>query len=89
MAKVVYANQYLDAVAAIYSERVLLKILSLMRTLEEAPEIGSKNVPASIKEEFGNTVYKIPVASFDIVYQYHRQQDTVHVLALVPQRMAK
>lgn len=89
MAKIVYTRQYLDSVADIWSDRVLMKIISIMRSLEAAPEIGSKNVPASVKEEFGDTVYKIPVASFDIIYEYFPQTDTVHILALVPQRAAR
>lgn len=56
--------------------------------LEHFPEFGSRSLPASIVERFGDGVRKVSVRPFDLVYTYYPCDDLVRVEALIYQRAA-
>lgn len=55
-------------------------------SVDTFPEIGSKNLPLSIKEEFGDAVRKVAVSPFDLIYEFKEEENAVFVYALVPMR---
>ena len=75
------ADEFVYALAGIYSQRALDHIENLLSLLPENPEIGSSNVRQSLIERYGNGVRKLPVSSFVIVYRISGEY--VDVLALV------
>ena len=51
--------------------------------------MGSRILTTSIKRRFGDTVRKVVVDPFDIIYRYFAEQDLVYVVGLVHQRAAQ
>lgn len=89
MAEVRLADGFRDDLLAVKSDRVLNEILHVVFLLEVAPNMGSKDLPDSIREKYGDRVRKMPVNPFDIITEYHEDDDVVDVLALVHQKMAR
>ena len=55
-----------------------------------SPEMGSRILPTSIKRRFGDTVRKVVVDPFDIIYRYPAENRIlVYVVGLVHQRAAQ
>ena len=50
--------------------------------------MGSRDLPESIRREFGNNARKTPVSPFDIVTIYDEATDTLTVAGLIRQRAA-
>ena len=75
------ADEFVYALADVYSERVLGQIRKLLELLPDNPEMGSADVRESLLRVYGPNLRKQPVSTFVIVYRY--EQDTVDVLALV------
>lgn len=75
------AQEFIDDLAAIYSERLLEQIKSLVSQLEINPEIGSTQVRPFLTELYGPALRKLPVSTFVIVYRFNGE--VVDVLALV------
>ena len=88
MAKVIATERFVADLANVWSERIDARIRHAVLSLELFPEMGSPNVPRSIKQEFGACIRKIFVPPFDIVYTYNEQDGTVIVFALIPCKMA-
>ena len=82
MRSVVYADRFIDDVAAIYSERVLSLLDRRLAAIESHPLIGSPNVRPSLIERFVPTLRTFPVPPFTIVYRYDDTQDKLEFLAL-------
>ena len=57
--------------------------------LSDFPDLGSANVPESIRLRFGGSVRKLMVHPFDVVYEYDRASDRVNVFGLAHQRAAR
>lgn len=64
------------------------ELFTILKNIEAFPEIGPSHVPGSVKDEFGQNVRKVAVGPFDLVYEYEKSNDVVHVHALVHQRKA-
>ena len=75
------ADEFVYALAGIYSQRTLDHIRSLVALLPDNPEIGSSNVRQCLVERYGEGIRKVPVSTFVIVYRV--SDDYVDVLALV------
>lgn len=88
MAEVVYTEQFASDLALVELDSKVDEILSLTDLLEEIPELGSKNLPASIRRSYGESVRKLVVDPFDIVYEYDQDAEAVYVLGIVHQRAA-
>ena len=80
-AKMRIADEFIYALASIYSERLLGQIKSLLSYLPDNPEMGSTDVRESLVQRYGEGLRKLPVSTFVIIYRY--DGETVDVLALV------
>ena len=89
MANVVFAEAFIEDMAGVALARKRTEIMRSVALLEHVPEIGSGIVPASIRKAYGTSVRKLIVNPFDIIYEYHPSDDTVHVLGLIHQRTAQ
>ena len=75
------AEEFIDALSCIYSERVLTQIKNLVSLLAVTPEIGSSHVRPALSQLYGPNLRKMPVSTFVIVYRF--DGECVDVLALV------
>lgn len=89
MPRLEYSNRFANDVAMITSQRVEQLIFEMVDHIERFGEFGSRNVPASIIEEFGEGVRKVAANPFDIVYTLNTEQDIARTEALIPQRTVR
>lgn len=82
MHRIIYADQFIDDVAQVYSEAILAEIDTWLELLETLPEIGSPNVRKSLKHRFGKNLRKIAVSPFVIIYRYDEKAALLEVLAM-------
>lgn len=75
------ADEFIYALAGIYSQRLLDQIQNILDLLLEDPELGSRNVRQSLIDRYGEGLRKIPVSTFVIIYRV--SPDHIDVLALV------
>lgn len=75
------AEEFSDALAEIYSDRILSRLEQAVSNLADFPEVGSPRVRRCLSERYGEGLRQVPVSTFLIVYRYDGQ--TVDVLALV------
>lgn len=75
------ADEFVEGLAGIYSQRLMERIRQVLDTLRHNPEIGSRNVRRSLVERYGEGLRKIPVSTFVIVYRF--DGEVVDVLSLV------
>lgn len=89
MAKLVYAESFLrDAVEA-EPASAMEAAVHAAELVADFPGIGSVNMPASVRERYGDSVRKFSVPPFLLVYRYDADLDAVFVLGLVPARAAR
>ena len=86
MPKVIISEEFVEATAEVYSERMFNDLYRLVEMLDALPELGSTERPSAIKKRFGKDCRKIVIAPFDILYRYDKVEDTVYVAALIHQR---
>ena len=89
MAEIVFTEGFMADAAIVEREEKLDEILDTIALLEDAPEIGSAILPASIRRRYGSQVRKLVVRAFDIIYDYLPKDDAVVVLTLIHQRGAR
>mgnify|MGYP002607330184 FL=1 len=89
MAEIVFTEGFMADAAIVEREEKLDEILDTIALLEDAPEIGSAILPASIRRRYGSQVLKLVVRPFDIIYDYLPKDDVVVVLTLIHQRGAR
>ena len=82
MLEVVYADEFVEGVSRIWSNRVLDDLNARLEAIERFPELGSTNVRPSLVERFGPGLRKYPVSSFVIVYRYLPERERLEFLAL-------
>lgn len=75
------ADEYVEALAEIYPERVLASIEMALNSLKLFPESGSPRVRQSLAARCGEGLRRLVVSRFVIVYRY--RQHSVDVRALV------
>ena len=75
------ADEFICALAGIYSESLLDRIHYLLTLLPSNPELGSANVRQSLVKRYGTGLRKIPVSTFVIIYRI--DEECIDVLALV------
>ena len=88
MPRLEYSARFAADLAAIRTQKLEHQILSALDSIEDFPEIGSRNIPDSIAEQFGPGVRKLPVNPFDLIYTYYPEDGLVRIEALVHQRAA-
>lgn len=89
MPRLEYSYRFADDLAAIYSASLETRILAYLDNIRAFAEFGSRNVPASIREEFGEGVRKVAVNPFDLIYTLDEENGIAYIEALVHQRAAR
>lgn len=89
MSSVDYAESFVDDMLKVELDSKREEIFYEIEILETAPEIGSKILPDSVKLLYGEDVRKLVVDSFDVVYRYIPEEDTVRIMGLLHQREAR
>ncbi len=86
MARLVITEGFVDDLARVWSKRIAMRVRDSLRNLETLPELGSTLLPVGMRRKYGESVRRLTVAPFDIIYEFDRQGDCVNVYALVPCR---
>lgn len=89
MPRLEYSDRFADDLAHVTSDKVEARIYIALDNVEAFGDFGSRVVPDSIREDFGEGVRKVVVNPFDLVYTYYPDDDLVRVEALVHQRAAR
>ena len=84
-----YSDQFLQDAEQIYSPKVADELRNAISLFEIIPTIGSKIVRQSLKEEFGEDIYKWVVGPFDLIYTFNEDLQTIQLHALLPQKMVR
>lgn len=88
MAKLVYSDAFIEDMTTVEFASKRDEIFNKLDLLSDFPDLGSANVPESIRLRFGSSVRKLVVSPFDVVYEHDWEADSVHILGLVHQRAA-
>ena len=88
MSELLYSERFIADMVGVRSARVRNGIFDMVDLLKELPDLGSSNLPPSIKEEFGNDVRRLVKDPFLVVYEYNQAQDEVRVLGVIHGRSA-
>ncbi|MEF2655706.1 MAG: sirohydrochlorin cobaltochelatase [Eggerthellaceae bacterium] len=89
MPRLEFSDRFATDLADVESDRVFDLIMECLSNIERFGEFGSRNIPRSIKQKFGENVRKAAVNPFDLVYTYYDECNVVRVEALVLQRQAR
>lgn len=84
-----FSDQFLQDAEQIYSPKVADELRNAISLFEIIPTIGSKIVRQSLKEEFGEDIYKWVVGPFDLIYTFNEDLQTIQLHALLPQKMVR
>lgn len=88
MSRMVYTEGFLDDAAAVWSGQVRDRLGRMLAAIEAFPEIGSRDIPASLRAQYGDGIRKAVVEPFDLIYEYDSKTDSVIVYGLVHFRAA-
>lgn len=83
MSRMVYTEGFLDDAAAVWSGQVRDRLGRMLAAIEAFTEIGSRDIPASLRAQYGGGVRKAVVEPFDLIYEYDSKTDSVIVYGLV------
>ena len=83
MPELVYSERFVMDMTDVQSARVRNGIFDMVDLLKDFPDLGSSNLPRSIKEEFGGNVRRLAKDPFLVVYEYCQAEDEVRVLGLI------
>ncbi len=86
MPKLEYSERFAEDLAKVTLAKVEAQILTDFDNIEHFGEFGSRIIPQSIKDEFGEGVRKVAVNPFDIIYTFYPDRDLVRIEALIHQR---
>lgn len=89
MPRLEYSERFAEDVARVTSAKVEARIYAALDNIEAFGDFGSKVVPDSIREDFGEGVRKVVVSPFDLIYTYYPPDDLARIEALVHQRAAR
>ena len=84
-----FSDQFLQDAEQFYSPKVADELRNAISLFEIIPTIGSKIVRKSLKEEFGEDIYKWVVGPFDLIYTFNEDLQTIQLHALLPQKMVR
>ena len=88
MARLVYTDSFIEDMTMVELASKRDEIFDKNNLLSDFPDLGSANVPVSIRLRFGSSVRKIVISPFDVVYEHDQASDSVNILGLVHQRAA-
>lgn len=83
MARLVITEDFVDDLSQVWSARVSKRIREPLENLETYPELGSTLLPVRMRKTYGESVRRLTVAPFDVIYEFDRDADRVYVYALV------
>lgn len=83
MARLVVTEGFVDDLAQVWSRRIAVRVRDSLRNLESFPELGSTLLPVGMRKKYGDSVRRLTVAPFDIIYEFDKRGDCVSVYALV------
>ena len=89
MPRLEYSERFAEDVARVTSAKVEARIYAALDNIEAFGDFGSKVVPDSIREDFGEGVRKVVASPFDLVYTYYPSDDLARIEALVHRRAAR
>lgn len=89
MVRIIYTDAFIEDMLGVKLASKRDEILGKVDLLSDFPDLGSANVPKSIRQEYGSSIRKLVVSPFDIVYEYDQDAQAVYVLGLVHQRAAR
>lgn len=89
MPRLEFSDRFAADLANVESDKILGLIMNCLDNIELFGEFGSRNIPQSIKQEFGERVRKVAINPFDLFYSLLDESDTVRVEALVLQRRVR
>lgn len=81
------ADEFLEGLADVYSDRVLARVRMALEGLRAFPEMGSPLVRRSVVNLYGEGLRQIPISSFLIVYRYDGEFVDVPALVYGPSVM--
>ena len=79
MAKIFYADPFVDELSRVTSARVRNAIFDAIDLLPTVPTMGSKNLPDAIVDKYGTSVRKLVVKPFLVIY---KELETGDILVL-------
>ena len=88
VAKLVYSDAFIEDMTAVKLASKRAEIFDKADLLSDFPDLGSANVPESIRANFGSSVRKLVVSPFDVIYEHDPEASSVNILGLVHQRAA-
>ena len=77
------AEEFVYALADVYSESALDQIRNSLNLLENAPLMGTTLVRSSLARRYGGTMRVLPVLTLSIVYRYDSAENVIDVLSLI------
>ena len=77
------SEEFVYALADVYSESALDKIRNSLYLLENAPLMGTTVVRSSLARRYGGTMRVLPVLTLSIVYRYDSAENVIDVLSLI------
>ena len=83
MARLVITEGFVDDLSQVWLARVSKRIRESLENLETYPELGSALLPVRMRKTYGESVKRLTVAPFDVIYGFDRVTDCVYVYALV------
>ncbi len=86
MARLVLTEGFVDDLSQVWSERVASRVRESLEALETFPRLGATDMPKGIKRTYGDSVRRLSVPPFDLIYEFDEKADSVLVYALVPCR---
>lgn len=89
MPNLVFSRRFAEDLAIMTSSKVEERILKALDNIEAFAELGSKAIPESIVQEFGEDVRRVAVNPFDLIYTFDRTADEARIEALIPQRAVR
>ncbi|EHF02151.1 hypothetical protein HMPREF1008_00912 [Olsenella sp. oral taxon 809 str. F0356] len=86
MARLLFAEQFIDDAEAIYTPRLASRLERILRMVESFPLSGSSDLPDSIRRVHGDGTRKCSLPPFDLIYEYDEKDDAVTLMGIIPQR---
>ena len=89
MMQLAFAERFLEDMRAVALASKQEEILDAISLLPTVPEMGSRRIPTSIREEFGYDVRKLVVSPFLVIYELMEEEGLIFVHGLVHERRAR
>lgn len=88
MAELIYTEGFITDMIKVEQATKRAEIMRTVDLLSSFPELGSSNMPLSIRERFETKIRKLAVNPFLVIYEYDQQNDAVYIYGLDHQREA-